>query len=165
MQLGLLSHGQLAFDPFKPIILRGLPTEDASTLFAGNVVLSLSKPTKISNVSVTLKSIAVTYWPEGKKRKRKEKGGPTITNKKKFFFVNFSKKGIGSRGTRLTAEKQLGEQTLEILAPNVDKKAPVLILPAGTHRFSFAFVIPNVSHLFITPSPYVQIQTNQFCYI
>lgn len=91
MQLGLLSHGQLAFDPFKPIILRGLPTEDASTLFAGNVVLSLSKPTKISNVSVTLKSIAVTYWPEGKKRKRKEKGGPTITNKK-FFFRQFLEK-------------------------------------------------------------------------
>lgn len=65
MQLGLLSHGQLTFDPFKPIILRGLPTEDASTLFAGNVVLSLSKATKISNVSVTLKSHAVTYWPEG----------------------------------------------------------------------------------------------------
>lgn len=71
MHLGLLSHGQLTFDPFKPIILRGLPTEDASTLFAGNVVLNLSKPTKISNVSVTLKSQAVTYWPEGKKKERK----------------------------------------------------------------------------------------------
>lgn len=66
MQLGLLSHGQLTFDPFKPIILRGLPTEDASTLFAGNVVLNLSKATKISNVSVTLKSHATTYWPEGR---------------------------------------------------------------------------------------------------
>ncbi|KAG2201253.1 hypothetical protein INT47_006756 [Mucor saturninus] len=115
MHLGLLSHGQLSFDPFKPIILRGLPTEDASTLFAGNVVLNLSKPTKISNVSVTLKSHAVTYWPEG----------------------------IGARGTRLTAEKPLGEQSVEILAPNIDKKAPVLVLPAGIHRFSFAFVIPN----------------------
>ncbi|KAG2235610.1 hypothetical protein BDF21DRAFT_411592 [Thamnidium elegans] len=115
MHLGLLSHGQLNFDPFKPIILRGLPTEDASTLFAGNVVLNLSKPTKISNVSVTLKSHAVTYWPEG----------------------------IGARGTRLTAEKPLGEQTLEILAPHINKKAPVLVLPAGVHRFSFAFVIPN----------------------
>lgn len=77
MQLGLLSHGQLAFDPFKPIILRGLPSEDASTLFAGNVVLTLSKPTKISNVSVTLKSQSVTYWPEGiyilwNREKRKE---------------------------------------------------------------------------------------------
>ncbi|KAI9340115.1 hypothetical protein BD770DRAFT_330800 [Pilaira anomala] len=115
MHLGLLSHGQLSFDPFKPIILRGLPTEDASTLFAGNVILNLSKPTKISNVSVTLKSHAVTYWPEG----------------------------IGARGTRLTAEKPLGEQTLEILAPHIDKKAPVLVLAAGVHRFSFAFVIPN----------------------
>jgi hypothetical protein len=72
MQLGLLSHGQLTFDPFKPIILRGLPTEDASTLFAGNVVLTLSKPTKISNVSVTLKSNIVTYWPEGNKRKKEK---------------------------------------------------------------------------------------------
>ncbi|KAG1106196.1 hypothetical protein G6F42_016844 [Rhizopus arrhizus] len=115
MQLGLLSHGQLTFDPFKPIILRGLPTEDASTLFAGNVVLNLSKATKISNVSVTLKSHAITYWPEG----------------------------IGARGTKLTAEKSLGQQTLEILAPNIDKNAPVLVLPAGTHRFSFAFVVPN----------------------
>ncbi|CEP07835.1 hypothetical protein [Parasitella parasitica] len=115
MQLGLLSHGQLTFDPFKPIILRGLPTEDASTLFAGNMVLNLSKATKISNVSVTLKSHAITYWPEG----------------------------IGARGTKLTAEKSLGEQTLEILAPNIEKDAPVLVLPAGTHRFSFAFVVPN----------------------
>lgn len=73
MHLGLLSHGQLTFDPFKPIILRGLPTEDASTLFAGNVVLNLSKPTKISNVSVTLKSNAVTYWPEGKKEEKRKK--------------------------------------------------------------------------------------------
>ncbi|KAI8083401.1 uncharacterized protein B0P05DRAFT_537150 [Gilbertella persicaria] len=114
MQLGLLSHGHLAFDPFKPIILRGLPTEDASTLFAGNVVLSLSKSTKISNVSVTLKSQIVTYWPEG----------------------------IGTRGTKLTAEKSLGEQTVEILTPGANKDS-LLILPAGTHRFSFAFVIPN----------------------
>jgi hypothetical protein len=76
MQLGLLSHGQLTFDPFKPIILRGLPTEDASTLFAGNLVLNLTKPTKISNVSVTLKSHAVTYWPEGIKEKKKEKRDP-----------------------------------------------------------------------------------------
>lgn len=66
MQLGLLSHCHLAFDPLKPIILRGLPTEDESTLFAGNVVLTLTKPTKILNVSVTLKSGIVTYWPEGK---------------------------------------------------------------------------------------------------
>ncbi|KAI8637930.1 hypothetical protein BD408DRAFT_423784 [Parasitella parasitica] len=115
MQLGLLSHGQLTFDPFKPIILRGLPTEDASTLFAGNVVLNLSKATKISNVLVTLKSHSTTYWPEG----------------------------IGARGTKLTAEKSLGEQTLEILAPNIDKNAPAFVLPAGTHRFSFAFVVPN----------------------
>ncbi|KAI7902481.1 uncharacterized protein BX663DRAFT_511205 [Cokeromyces recurvatus] len=115
MHLGLLSHGQLTFDPFKPIILRGLPTEDASTLFAGNVVLTLSKPTKITNVSVTLRSEAITYWPEG----------------------------IGARGTKLTSEKSLGEHTLEILAPNNEKNASFLVLPAGTHRFSFAFVIPN----------------------
>ncbi|KAI8389368.1 hypothetical protein BD560DRAFT_381416 [Blakeslea trispora] len=112
MQLGLLSHGHLAFDPLKPVILRGLPTEDASTLFAGHVVLTLSKPTKISNVSVTLKSHMVTYWPEG----------------------------IGTRGTKLTAEKLLGEQTVEILSP---EKRKDLILTSGTHRFSFAFVIPN----------------------
>lgn len=59
-----------------------------------------------------------------------------------------SKLGIGERGTRLTSEKALGEQTVEILAPKIDKKAPVLVLPAGTHRFSFAFVIPNVSRSF-----------------
>ena len=52
--------------------------------------------------------------------------------------------GIGARGTRLTSEKPLGEQTLEILAPHIDKNAPVLVLPSGTHRFSFAFVVPNV---------------------
>ncbi|KAI8991492.1 hypothetical protein BDF20DRAFT_844958 [Mycotypha africana] len=113
MHLGLLSHGHLAFDPLKPVILRGGPNEDASTLFAGNLVLTLSKPTKISNVTVTLRGQVVTYWPEG----------------------------IGARGTKLTAEKSLGEQTLQILTSNDDTS--VLLLPAGTHRFSFAFVIPN----------------------
>lgn len=68
MQLGILSQCHLAFDPLKPIILRGLPTEDESTLFAGNVVLTLPRPTKILNVSVTLKSEIMTYWPEGRKR-------------------------------------------------------------------------------------------------
>ncbi|RCH80500.1 hypothetical protein CU097_000288, partial [Rhizopus azygosporus] len=67
----------------------------------------------ISNVSVTLRSHVITYWPEG----------------------------IGSRGTRLTHEKMLGEQIVQIVAPNQEKNN--LVLQAGTHRFSFAFVIPN----------------------
>lgn len=111
--MGLLSNGQLTFDPLKPIILRGLPSEDGSTLFAGNVVLNVTRATKISNITVTLKSQVVTYWPEG----------------------------IGTRGTRLTHEKLLGEQRLEILVPEADKE--VIILQAGEHRFTFAFVIPN----------------------
>lgn len=54
--------------------------------------------------------------------------------------------GIGMRGTKSTAEKSLGEQTLEILSSNKnDTNTPVLILPSGTHRFSFAFVVPNVN--------------------
>lgn len=71
---------------------------------------------------------------------REKKEEKKIEQKK----LNNTNQGIGARGTRLTSEKPLGEQTLEILAPNIDKKAPVLVLPAGTHRFSFAFVIPNV---------------------
>ncbi|EIE79447.1 hypothetical protein RO3G_04152 [Rhizopus delemar RA 99-880] len=113
--MGLLSHGQLRFDPLKPVILRGSPTDDGSTLFAGNVVLSLTKSTKISNVSVTLRSQVITYWPEG----------------------------IGTRGTRLTHEKSLGEQTLKILAPDQEKDENMIVLQAGVHRFTFAFVVPN----------------------
>ncbi|KAG1304020.1 hypothetical protein G6F64_009566 [Rhizopus arrhizus] len=113
--MGLLSHGQLRFDPLKPVILRGSPTDDGSTLFAGNVVLSLTKSTKISNVSVTLKSQVITYWPEG----------------------------IGTRGTRLTHEKSLGEQTVKILAPDQEKDENMIVLQAGVHRFTFAFVVPN----------------------
>ncbi|KAI8377953.1 uncharacterized protein BYT42DRAFT_572307 [Radiomyces spectabilis] len=113
MHIGLLSNERLSFDPFKPIILRGSPTEDASSVFAGNVVLSLSKPSKITSITVRLKSTATTFWPEG----------------------------IGARGTRLTAETPLNEQTLEIL-PKTVKQSPT-VLPAGVHRFAFAFAVPN----------------------
>lgn len=129
--MGLLSHGQLRFDPLKPVILRGLPTEDGSTLFAGNVVLTLTKTTKISNVSVTLRSHVITYWPEGK-----------CQIYMYIYKANIKFIGIGSRGTRLTHEKMLGEQIVQIVAPNQEKNN--LVLQAGTHRFSFAFVIPNV---------------------
>jgi hypothetical protein len=65
MHLGLLTQERLSFDPIKPLILRGPPTESASTVFTGNVVLSLAKPTKITSITVTFKSTATTYWPEG----------------------------------------------------------------------------------------------------
>ncbi|KAI9282292.1 hypothetical protein BY458DRAFT_497758 [Sporodiniella umbellata] len=111
--MGLLSHGQLAFDPLKPIILRGLPTEDGSTLFAGKLVLSLTKPTKVSRITVALKSQITTYWPEG----------------------------IGIRGTRLTHEKMLDEKRIEIMLS--ENKQEAFLLQTGEHRFTFAFIIPN----------------------
>ncbi|KAG0169881.1 hypothetical protein DFQ28_002794 [Apophysomyces sp. BC1034] len=112
--MGLLSQDRVSFDPLKPIILRGPHTEDASSVFSGNIVLTLSKTTKISTISVTLKSTASTYWPEG----------------------------IGARGTRLTSDKCLSEQTLRILPSKSDTKGYRWYV-AGTHRFSFAFVVPN----------------------
>lgn len=66
MNLIRITQPHVSFDPLKPVILRGPPDEDAHTVFSGNVVLSLPRPTKISSVSVTLKSTATTYWPEGK---------------------------------------------------------------------------------------------------
>lgn len=69
MHLGLLSQERLSFDPIKPLILRGPPSEDTTTVFSGNVVLSLAKPTKINSIAVIFKSIATTYWPEGKSSK------------------------------------------------------------------------------------------------
>lgn len=66
MHLGLLSSERLSFDPLKPIILSGQSTEENSVVFSGNVVLSLGKATKVSSIQVTLKSVATTYWPEGK---------------------------------------------------------------------------------------------------
>lgn len=65
MNLKKITQTHLTFDPLKPVILRGSPDEDAKSVFSGNVVLTLPKPTKVSSVSVTLKSTATTYWPEG----------------------------------------------------------------------------------------------------
>lgn len=68
MHLGLLSQERLSFDPIKPLILRGPPTEDASSVFSGSVILSLAKATRITSITVTFKSTATTYWPEGIKK-------------------------------------------------------------------------------------------------
>lgn len=68
MHLGLLSQERLSFDPIKPLILRGPPAEDSSSVFTGSVVLSLAKATRITSITVTFKSTATTYWPEGKKK-------------------------------------------------------------------------------------------------
>ncbi|KAI8138125.1 hypothetical protein BJV82DRAFT_583189 [Fennellomyces sp. T-0311] len=113
MNLKKITQIQLSFDPLKPVILRGGPEEDARSVFSGNVVLSLPRATKISSVSVTLKCTATTYWPEG----------------------------IGIRGTRLTSEKALSEETLQILQKEDDCQTKQL--PAGTHRFPFVFLVPN----------------------
>ncbi|KAL0094138.1 hypothetical protein F4703DRAFT_1816871 [Phycomyces blakesleeanus] len=114
MYLSILSQETLSFDPIKPIILRGSNTEDSSSIFSGNVVLTLTRPVKIASISVTLKSISSTYWPEG----------------------------IGARGTRLTSETALFEQKLQ-LVPSKNETRKAVLLSEGTHRFSFAFVIPN----------------------
>ncbi|KAI9322331.1 hypothetical protein BX666DRAFT_1893920 [Dichotomocladium elegans] len=108
MNLKKISQSNLSFDPLKPVILRGPPNEDVKTVFSGNVVLSLPKVTKISSVAVTFRCTANTYWPEG----------------------------IGTRGTRLTSEKVLSEQTLVIIEEPTQ-------LPPGTHRFPFGFLVPN----------------------
>lgn len=50
--------------------------------------------------------------------------------------------GIGNRGTRLTHEKILSEESVQILEA---RKNEFIKLPAGTHRFPFAFIVPNVS--------------------
>ncbi|CAO3591938.1 unnamed protein product [Absidia cylindrospora] len=114
MHLGLLSNDRLSFDPLKPVILSGPSTEEGFVVFSGNVVLSLGKNTKVSNISVTLKSIQTTYWPEG----------------------------IGIRGTRLYHERTLHEDTVIVLQGEGEKKG-YLQLPAGIHWFMFVFVIPN----------------------
>ncbi|KAI7869593.1 uncharacterized protein EV154DRAFT_128800 [Mucor mucedo] len=112
MHLGLLSQERLSFDPIKPLILRGPPTEDASSVFTGSVVLSLAKATRITSITVTFKSTATTYWPEG----------------------------IGARGTRLTHEKILSEESVQIME---SKKNDYIKLSSGIHRFPFAFIVPN----------------------
>ncbi|KAI9481350.1 MAG: hypothetical protein EXX96DRAFT_600763 [Benjaminiella poitrasii] len=112
MHLGLLTQERLSFDPIKPLILRGPPSENSSSVFTGTVVLSLAKSTKINTISVTFKSTATTYWPEG----------------------------IGARGTRLTHEKVLSEESVQLLERS---KNEFIKLPAGVHRFPFAFIVPN----------------------
>ncbi|KAI9032603.1 hypothetical protein CLU79DRAFT_883159 [Phycomyces nitens] len=114
MHIGLLSQDRLYFDPLKPVILRGPPTDDSSTVFMGNVVLSLSKARKLSKITVQFKSVANTNWPEG----------------------------IGSRATRLYHKKTLNEETINVLGSVMDDK-DIMSLPVGTHRFPFTFVVPN----------------------
>ncbi|KAI8092698.1 uncharacterized protein BX664DRAFT_327924 [Halteromyces radiatus] len=114
MHLGLLSNDRLSFDPLKPVILSGPSSEEGSVVFSGNVVLSLGKTTKVSKISVILKSVQTTYWPEG----------------------------IGSRGTRLSYEKTLKEDICNVFQAEGEKKGYVQ-LPAGIHRFMFTFVVPN----------------------
>lgn len=65
MHLKLLSPEHLFFDPLKPVILRGSRNEDGRAVLSGNVVLQLSKSTKIMGIVVQFQSTAVTYWPEG----------------------------------------------------------------------------------------------------
>jgi hypothetical protein len=52
-------------------------------------------------------------------------------------------KGIGSRGTRLSHEKSLNEDTMNVFHAEGEKKGYIQ-LPAGIHRFMFTFVVPNV---------------------
>ncbi|KAF7725449.1 hypothetical protein EC973_009623 [Apophysomyces ossiformis] len=124
-----LSKDRLSFDPLKPVLLRGAPTEDASSIFQGNVVLSLAKPTKISSISVTYKSTATTYWPQG--------DSDMIASGIVGLSVD-RRTGIGPRGTRLTHTTVLREETIQLLESKEEKK-----LSTGIHRFSFVFVIPN----------------------
>lgn len=130
MNLKKISQSNLSFDPLKPIILRGPPTEESKTVLSGNVVLTLSKSTKISNIAVTFKCTATTYWPEGT-----------------FYIIHIYMcqgslsdmyVGIGVRGTRLTSEKVLSEETLVLM--NETK-----YLSEGVHRLPFGFLVPNVS--------------------
>ncbi|KAI8081460.1 uncharacterized protein BX664DRAFT_194304 [Halteromyces radiatus] len=85
--MGLLSNDRLSFGPFKPIVLRGSPEEDASTVFTSHVTLTLAKPEKLSSIIVTLRSISLVYFPEG----------------------------IGARASRTTFEKTLNKQSLTLL--------------------------------------------------
>ncbi|KAI8062539.1 hypothetical protein BC940DRAFT_322068 [Gongronella butleri] len=114
MHLGLLSSERLSFDPLKPILLSGPATEESTVAFSGNVVLSLGKPTKVVTISVSLKTVATTFWPEG----------------------------IGARGTRLSYEKTLSEQTVQVLDASDQPKGYIQV-PSGIHRFVFTFVVPN----------------------
>lgn len=62
----LLSNDKLSFGSFKPIVLRGSPKENASSVFTSEVILSLSKPEKIASIVIHFKSTSITFWPEGR---------------------------------------------------------------------------------------------------
>lgn len=130
MNLKKISQSNLSFDPLKPIILRGPPTEESKTVLSGNVVLTLSKSTKISNIAVTFKCTATTYWPEGT--------FISFVCMSRLLIRYVCNIGIGVRGTRLTSEKVLSEETLVLM--NETK-----YLSEGVHRLPFGFLVPNVS--------------------
>lgn len=52
--------------------------------------------------------------------------------------------GIGARGTRLTHEKVLSEESMQIVE---SRKNEYIKLSAGIHRFPFAFIVPNVKFM------------------
>ncbi|CAO3622209.1 unnamed protein product [Cunninghamella blakesleeana] len=103
----LLSNDKLSFGPFKPIVLRGSPKENASSVFHSEVILSLSKPEKIANIVVSFKSTSITFWPEG----------------------------IGARASTTSYEKQLALQSLDLikektqLQPGIHKFPFTFIIP------------------------------------
>ncbi|CAO3599646.1 unnamed protein product [Absidia cylindrospora] len=101
MVMGLLSNNRLVFGPLKPIVLRGSPDEDASYVFSSHATLSLSKPEKIVNISVSLVSTSFVYFPEG----------------------------MGARASKTTFEKTLSKQTLILLKEKTAFPAGVHTFP------------------------------------
>ncbi|KAI8333628.1 hypothetical protein BC941DRAFT_380083 [Chlamydoabsidia padenii] len=99
--MGLLSNDRLAFGPLKPIVLRGSPGEDTSYVFTSHATLSLSKPEKVSCISVSLVSTSFVYFPEG----------------------------IGARAAKTTFENPIGKQTLMLLKEKTILPAGVHTFP------------------------------------
>ncbi|ORX62240.1 hypothetical protein DM01DRAFT_1298864 [Hesseltinella vesiculosa] len=86
--MGLLSHDRLTFGPLKPVILRGAPDVDASSVLTSFLCLTLAKPEKISNVKVYLKSTSKTYWPEGLGQKAKQVTHSQVLNTKTLTLLD-----------------------------------------------------------------------------
>ncbi|KAI8071809.1 hypothetical protein BC940DRAFT_293793 [Gongronella butleri] len=71
--MGLLSTSdRLSFGSLKPVILRGAPDVDASSVLDSELRLTLSKTEKITSIAVCLKSTSKSFWPEGLGQRAKQ---------------------------------------------------------------------------------------------
>ncbi|KAI9494040.1 hypothetical protein BDB00DRAFT_820642 [Zychaea mexicana] len=112
----LTGNKQLSIELAEPVVyLRGPPSNPATHVLRGEIVLVLSKPISASSVVVKITGKSHMLWPEG----------------------------IGSRGTKMFHEKTVHEQNIILESWDHQENHYDKTINAGLHRWPFEFLLPN----------------------